>query len=401
MNEISGSRSIRVLFASTYPPRACGIGTFTRDLTQNIGRETDIIPDIAAVDISEDEALEYGDEVVLRIPNCRPKAYREFAERVNRSDYDVVCVQHEFGIFPGEWGQELTDFYLTCSKPIVTTLHTVIPNCMDLPRQIINTITTRSSATIVMAQIAVDILCTQYGAPSHGIRVIPHGVPPFNHIGKMAAKKKLELSERKVISSFGLLSRAKGVEYMIAGMPDVVRQHPEALYLVLGQTHPIVRKHEGESYRAELESLVSGMGLEDNVRFVGRFLSDEELSVYLEATDVYVTPYVGADQITSGALARAVFFGKPVVSTPFLYARELLADSRGRLVPFRNSQALGGEVAAVLRDEAMRVAMEQDMLEYARRMSWASVAREYAQVFTDVAATATRSRVAVAGAITA
>jgi len=397
MNGIPGSRSVRVLFISTYPPRACGIGTFTRDLTRNICRETDITPEIAAIDISDDEAetLEYGSEVVMRISNCRAGAYRELAECLNRSDYDVVCAQHEFGIFPGEWGHGLTELYLACQKPIVTTLHTVIPRCVDLPRRIIHTIATRSAATIVMAEIAVAILREHYGVAHDRVRVIPHGVPPFKQTGRKAAKQKLGLADRMLISSFGLLSRGKGVEYMIAAMPDVVRQHPDALYLVLGQTHPVVRKHEGESYRAELQGLVSGMGLEDHVRFVDRFLSDEELSIFLEATDVYVAPYVGADQITSGALARAVFFGKAIVSTPFLYATELLANSRGRLVPFRDSAALGSEVAAVLRDRAMREAMEASMLDYARRMSWASVAREYAQVFAEVAGAPARGRIAV------
>ncbi|NQT20360.1 MAG: glycosyltransferase [Planctomycetes bacterium] len=381
--------TIKVLFITTYPPRTCGIGTFARDLTVGLRKKTDCVtPHIAAIDISDDDEIEYGDEVVCRINNCRAGAYAEVAAKVNASDYDAVCVQHEFGIFSGEWGKDLVNFYVACEKPIVTTLHTIIPRCLELPRRIISTIVRHSAATVVMARIGVDILHSDYNVRFGNIKVIPHGVPSFRRIGGPAAKKALGLEGKDVISSFGLLSRGKGLEYMIAAMPHIVKQHPRAIYCVLGQTHPVVRKNEGESYREELHHMARTLGLENHVRFVNRFIVDEKLSVFLEATDVYVTPYLGPDQITSGAMARAVFFGKPIVSTPFLYATELLANGRGRLVQFRDSTALAQNVAAILSDRTLRLAMEASTLCYGRRMAWRAVAREYAEILTSASSNA-------------
>ena len=380
-------RRLQALFLSTYTPRVCGIGTFARDLTASLRQNTPwIAPRIAAIDIDDDEHLEYGNEVVCRIPNDRRRAYTDLAEMVNNSGYDLVCVQHEFGIFPGEWGEHLIGFYAACRKPIVTTLHTIIPRCCDLPRRIVRTIVGKSRATVVMAEVAVDILRNDYDVSGGSIRVIPHGVPASRPLGQAAAKNLLGFHSRKVISTFGLLSRGKGLEHMIAAMPGVLEEHPNALYCILGRTHPTVKKHEGESYRRELERMAAERGLQRHVQFADRFLTDEELSVFLEATDVYVTPYLGADQITSGALARAAFFGKAIVSTPFLYARELLASRRGRFAPFEDSEELGRTVAAVLSDDDLRAAMEARMREYSRRMTWEAVASEYATVFVHAAA---------------
>jgi len=391
-------RKLRVLFLSTYPPRACGIGTFAGDLTASLKQNTPwIAPRIAAIDLDDGERLEYGGEVVCRVTNDQRRAYTDLAQIVNGSDYDVVCVQHEFGIFPGESGEGLIGFYAACRKPIVTTLHTIIPRCSDLPRRIVRAIVRTSRATVVMAEVAVDLLRSDYAVPLDSVRVIPHGVPPFRRMGRYAAKNSLGFRSGKLISTFGLLSRGKGLEYMIAAMPQVVDRHPDAVYCILGRTHPLVKKHEQESYREELEQMVAERGLEQNVHFADRFLADEELSVFLEATDVFVTPYLGADQITSGALARAAFFGKAIVSTPFLYATELLGNRRGRFAPFKNSDLLGREVAAVLSDDHLRAAMETRMEEYGRRMAWQSVARQYATVFTH-AAFSQRKLVAAAGA---
>lgn len=380
--------TIKALFITTYPPRACGIGTFSRDLTTNLRREISwLTPHIAAVDIADDEDIRYGVEVVGRIDNCLDNAYADFARKVNLSDYDVVCVQHEFGIFSGDWGKDLIDFYDACSKPIVTTLHTIIPRCLGLPRKILSTIVRRSAVTVVMAEVGVEILRGDYNIRSGNIKVIPHGVPSSNRVGKVAAKRILRLHDRDVISSFGLLSRGKGLEYMVEAMPDVLRERPDAIYCILGRTHPVVRKNEGESYREELHQRVCALGIEDHVRFVNRFLADDELSVFMEASDVYVTPYLGADQITSGAMARAVFFGRAIVSTPFLYATELLANGRGRLVPFKNSEALAREATAILSNSNLRAGMEMSTRDYGRRMSWEAVAHRYADILRSVSST--------------
>jgi len=379
-------KPFRVLFVATYPPRACGIGTFTRDLTATLRREVrwmDI--DIAAIDYCDEEHLDYPGEVVCRIKNHQPQAYAELACMANASDYDAICVQHEFGIFPGEWGQEVLNLYQACEKPIVTTLHTVIPNCPEIPRQVTRRIVRNSYATVVMARVGVDLLRNNYGVQFGNLKVIPHGVPAIPRVGEFRAKELLGLQDRDVISSFGLISRGKGVEYMIAAMPEIVRSRPNALYCVLGRTHPIVVRREGESYRDELIRMVETLRMQDHVRFVNKFLDDTELSLYLEATDVYVTPYLGAGQITSGTMARAIFCGKAIVSTPYLYACELLANGRGRLVAFQDSSAMAQELVAVLSDTALRAGMEASTRAYGRNMSWEATARQYARVFDKVA----------------
>ena len=380
--------NLRALFVSTYPPRVCGIGTFTRDLTANMRKEVAWIrPRIAAIDIADDDDIEYGDEVVCRVRNRRKDAYASFADRVNRADYDVVCLQHEFGLFAGEWGKDIIDFYTTCNKPIVTTLHTVLPGCPDLPRKIIRIIVKNSLATVVMARVGVEMLRSYYGIGPAKLVVIPHGVPSFRRVGGLAAKRMLGLRGREVVSNFGLLSRGKGLEYMVAAMAEVVRERPNAICCILGQTHPQVKKQEGESYRKELRQMVLALGLQNHVQFVDRFLSDQELAIFLEATDVYVTPYVGADQITSGTLARAMFFGKAIVSTPFLYATELLANGRGRLAPFKDSAGLARQVTVVLSDDALRARLQANARAYGRGMSWEAVARKYARVLREVKST--------------
>jgi len=379
-------RTLKALFVSTYPPQACGIATFTRDLTATIKKEIGwITPRVAAIDLTDDDDIEYGQDVVYRIDHVHTNAYATFAEKVNRSGYDVVCVQHEFGIFSGAWGKNIVDFYAACRKPIVTTLHTVMPRCPELPRKITRAIVGKSFACVVMAKMGVDILRSDYGIQFANLKVIPHGVPSFTPLGEFAAKRLLGLQNREVISSFGLLSRGKGMEYMIAAMPEIVKKRPNAVCCILGQTHPIVKKHDGESYREELRRTALALGVQDHVRFVDKFLSDDELAAYLEATDVYVTPYVGADQITSGTMARAVFFGKAVVSTPFLYAAELLSDGRGRLAAFRSSAALAREVTAVLSHSSLKAEMEARTRAYGRGMSWDVTAAKYAKVLSEAA----------------
>lgn len=371
---------LKVLFVSTYPPRQCGIGTFTRDLTQALRQEISwLTVNIAAIDCNDDDSYDYPPEVDYRVNNCRPESYAELAQFVNGSDYDIACVQHEFGIFSGEWGRDLADFYQQCEKPIMTTLHTILPNCPDLPRQITRIVVGNSFVTVVMARIGTELLRNNCGIFFGNIKVIPHGVPPLRLEGEFRAKQELDLRDREVISTFGLISRGKGIEYVIAAMPEIVRHRPNAIYCILGRTHPQVVRQEGEKYREELWAMVEQLKVQDHVRFVNRFLSDEELARYLEATDVYITPYIGADQITSGAMARAVYYGKAIVSTPYLYATELLGNGRGRLVPFKDSAAIAQEITAVLSDSGLKAGMEAGIRHYGRTMSWPSVARQYAR----------------------
>jgi len=233
----------------------------------------------------------------------------------------------------------------------------------------------------VMVKMGKEMLVNNYGIPPNKVAVIPHGVPNVHRVSAASIKKTLGISDRPVISSFGLINRGKGLEYGIQAMPGILKKYPDAMYLVLGETHPGVRHHEGESYRKELLQLVTDLGLEKNVRFNNRYLSLEELINYLCATDVYITPYINKDQIVSGTLAYALGCGKAIVSTPYLYAEEVLSGGRGLLVDFRNPDQLADVVTRILDDPVLREQMETRAYKYGRRAAWFNVAIDYLDLF--------------------
>jgi glycosyltransferase involved in cell wall biosynthesis len=395
-------RPLRVAFVGTYPPRQCGIATFTHDLAAAVSepwtapargatwtkparqvRDRSSVTDIVAVD---SEVRDFPQEVRLRLDPERPADYLGVADRLNRAGHDVVSVQHEFGIYGGVDGERIVDLLEELDVAAVTTLHTVLSHPSDHQRRLLRLIARASCRVVVLSHGAAHTLADVYDIDRSRIRVIPHGVPDLPFIDPDTVKPSLGLAGRPTVLSFGLLGPGKGYELAIRAMSDVVRQAPEACYVILGATHPELRRRDGEAYRHALQSLVAELGLGQHVRFVDEYVSLPALGRWLQAADVFVTPYPGAEQAVSGTLAYALGTGKALVSTPYAYALELLAEGRGRLAQFGDSAALGREIGRFLTDRVARDEARRRAYAYGRRMTWERVGAAYRELFAEVAA---------------
>jgi len=378
---------LNVAIVGNYIPRKCGIATFTSDVAGWVSRDLGPDSDVFVVAMNDrQEGYDYPPMVRFEVLASNPRDYHRAADFINLSGVDIVCLQHEFGIFGGSMGIYITDLLRDLAKPVVTTVHTVLPDPTPERRETLVEVADLSDALIVMSQKSIEFLERYYGIPPDKIYLIHHGVPDQPFTDPDGHKAAWGLQGKTVLLTFGLIAAKKGLEYMIEAMPRVVERFPDAVYVILGATHPPAKKKEGEKYRFYLKRRVHDLGMEDHVLFYERFVTLEELTEFLASADIYVTPYLEEGQIVSGTLAYAMGLGKPIVSTPYYYAQELLADGRGVLADFRDSESLASAVTGLLEDPGRLRGMREKAYEFGRSMTWPKVAGEYVKLFRTVIA---------------
>jgi glycosyltransferase involved in cell wall biosynthesis len=376
------NKGINPCFISSYVPKECGIATFTNNLFTSYQNQYASGGKVAAVDGNPSGG--YPAEVNFVIDRNKVSDYTEAARHINTSDVQVVNLQHEFGLFGGPEGRHIVQLLDKLKKPVVTTVHTLLQQpTMGYYTSLVK-VMQRSQRVVVLSGKAKEILRDIYYVPREKIVMIPHGVPDLPFVETEPCKRELGMAGRFVLLSFGLLSPGKGIEMVLEAMPEVVSSHPDLLYVILGKTHPEVARVHGEKYRKSLKRLVRKNNLESNVLFVDKFVEYEELYKYISAADVYVTPYQSQEQISSGTLAYAVALGKVVVSTPYRYAEEVLAEDRGYLVPFNDPKALAGTLDGILSHREDMQKTRQAAYAYGRSMIWPRVAELYHDLFEEV-----------------
>jgi glycosyltransferase involved in cell wall biosynthesis len=374
----------RVAFLGNSLPRRCGIATFTTDLRDAVGNSRPSLDTSIIAMTDTGRQYEYGSSVCLQIRESTIADYLNAARFLNEGAFDLLCLQHEFGIFGGPAGDYVLALLSRLNMPIVTTFHTILPHPDPDQRRVTEEICRLSEKVVVMAEKGWEFLQTQYGVAASKIAVIPHGVPDFPFVDPDKAKAELGFSGRPIILTFGLLGPSKGIDRMIETMPLILEQCPDALYVVLGATHPKLLQSEGETYRETLSRRVRELAIETNVVFLDQFVDQAELLRFISMCDVYVTPYVNEAQMTSGTLAYSFGLGKAVVSTPYWHARELLADGGGVLVPFDDIPAMGKAVSGLLADGDMRLALRRRAYASSRGMTWEATAKLYLALFETV-----------------
>lgn len=374
----------KVCFIGSYLPRRCGIATFSNDLLTALAAEAPATEFWSAAVNDVPGGYDYPSEVHFEIGQKTIADYRAAVDFLNMNLVEAVCLQHEFGIFGGAHGAYVLRLLENLRMPVVTTLHTVLREPNRDQKDVISAIAEYSDRVVVMSHTAEDILKSTYGVPGNRIAMIPHGVPDVPFLDTSYNKDRFDVVGRKVILTFGLLSEGKGLEYVIDAMPEIARRHPEAVFAIVGATHPEVRRRDGEAYRHGLVRRARELGVENHVVFYNQFIDTPTLLDFISTADVVVTPYVNAEQIVSGVLSYALGAGKAIVSTPYWYAEEMLAEGRGRLVPFRNADAIASEIVALLDDDVERNAMRKRAYVASRGMVWSEVAAKHFKLLRDV-----------------
>jgi glycosyltransferase involved in cell wall biosynthesis len=385
-----------VAFVGTYGPRRCGIATFTADLARAVVGERRVSPVVLAITDPAGQ-YQYSADVKFEIRQNVKADYARAAECVNYSNVRLVSIQHEYGIFGGDDGGYLLDFVYALRVPAVVTLHTVLKRPSENQAAIVRKLWERCAHVVVMSQIAKDLLETSYGVSGPKVRIIPHGIPVLDRRSdRRLLKADFGVAGRRLLLTFGLLSRNKGIETVIRALPALVRAFPDVMYFVVGATHPGVIRREGEAYRTLLEREAEKLGVRDHVAFRGQFVADEELHRYLQAADVFVSPYLNEAQVTSGALSYAMGAGAAVISTPYWHAQELLAGGRGRLFPFNDHEALSRTLLELFSSPAELERAREAALARAREMAWPEIGSAYFDMMRRTVAAAAEEAVAQA-----
>lgn len=371
-------KRIKIAFLSTYPPRECGLATFTQDLVTALDDIGGFDTRVIAVTNEEDD--QYDGKVIAKIRQHEQADYRKAAAELNRSDIDLLVIEHEYGIYGGEQGSYILDLIDSLEIPVVTTLHTILPEPDPKQRSIIRALGEKSVKVITMAQNTKPFLRSVYGIDPAKIEMIHHGVPKRKFQSRESLKKKYGYENTQIISTFGLIGPSKGLEHGIQAISKVAGDHKDVRYLILGQTHPAL-KEEGKAYRDRLEALVENLDLREHVEFINKYLSKNEIIEYLQMSDIYMTPYLGKDQAVSGTMAYAVGYGKAIVSTPYLYAKEMLSGGRGLLAEFGDPESLAENIKYMIKNPDKKIQMERNTMRLGKTMYWDKAAHCSMKVF--------------------
>ena len=374
---------MNIINLGTYPPKQCGIATFSNDLRNSLIIHGHRVQAIAISD--EDSIYKYPQEVILEMRQQRLSDYATAVNCINqRPDIDLLIIQHEYGIFGGEDGEYIQAMVKQLHKPFILITHTVLPVPSKRQKQILNDLCQRAAGIVCMTRLSAELLIELYEAPPELITVIAHGVPEFKRYPQSRLKSKYGLSGCPVVSTFGLIGPGKGLELGIQAVAELIPRHPEVRYLILGQTHPMLQKSEGERYRQKLTELVDRLQISDNVIFVNKFLSDKELGEYLYMTDIYLSPYPNMDQAVSGTMAFAMGCGRAIVSTPYAYAREALNEGRGLLSDSADPHQLAELVERILNDRGLQKKLQKKALELGEGWTWPNVGKQYSRFFRQI-----------------
>jgi glycosyltransferase involved in cell wall biosynthesis len=374
------NKTRNMTFLSTYPPRVCGLATFTEDLVNEIDKNGIFRPNVIAVTNKE----KYDDpRVVAKLSQHNRASYLQTALWANIHT-ELLVIEHEYGIFGGECGEYIIDLAKNLTIPFIVTTHTVLMNPSPKQLLVLRELGRLSTMVVTMAESTVPLLINIYDIEASKIVVIPHGVPSMLVKPREELKVKYGLTNKQVISSFGLISPAKGLEYGIEAVAKLVPEHENLVYLILGKTHPGVREQNGESYRDSLISLAEHRGVRDKIRFIDKYLTQEEVITYLNLSDIYMTPYLSKEQAVSGTLAYAVGCGRVVVSTSYRYAQELLGNGRGMLAEFSNSDSLASCISHILHNPLQKKEMERKTLALGKTMTWTKVAGRYTKLAANI-----------------
>jgi glycosyltransferase involved in cell wall biosynthesis len=380
---------MKIAYIGTYPPRECGIGTFTENLVRSMVQmesQKDEGDESFVVALSDNDLkYDYPKEVKLTIAQEQQTDYLEAANFINLSGADICVLEHEFGIFGGQSGVYILPLLHRVKAPIIVTLHTILKTPSYNEKAILIEICKMADKVVVMSHKAIDFLTQIYGVPLDKIAYIEHGVPDI-HFDHDLSKKKFKFEDKKVLLTFGFLGRNKGIETVIKALPKIIEKHPSVFYMVLGKTHPNILRHSGEEYRTYLQLLVKNLQLSDNVTFLNEFLEEEELFKYLAASDAYITPYLNEAQITSGTLSYAMGVGCAVISTPYWHAAELLDENRGKLFDFNNSDQLADILIELLDNPEKLHEIQQNAKEYGKNVTWPKTGKKYRELAANIIA---------------